>query len=196
MLTPDANKRNHALNQTLAGLDRATRLVEQMLRLARLDPLAALPNPTPVNLGELMRDVTAGTRDTSEKCAIDVDIGDGKVIVEGVPDLLQIALRNLIDNAVRYSPAGSRITVALRAENGRPVMSVADNGPGVGEGELPRLIERFYRSAEAVAEGSGLGLTIVQRIAELHGARLELVNRATGGLEARLRWNAGRASAV
>ena len=188
MLTPDADKRNHALSQTLAGLDRATRLVEQMLRLARLDPLAALPNPAPVNLGELMRDAIAGTRDTSKKCAIDIEIGDEKMVVEGVPDLLQIALRNLMDNAIRYSPKGSRITVALRAENGRPVMSVADNGSGVGEAELPRLIERFYRSAEAVAEGSGLGLTIVQRIAELHGARLELRNRPEGGFEARLCW--------
>ncbi len=90
--------------------------------------------------------------------------------------------------SIRYSPEGSQITVALRAENGRPVMSVADNGSGVGEAELPRLIERFYRSAEAVAEGSGLGLTIVQRIAELHGARLELRNRTEGGFEARLCW--------
>ena len=62
-------------------------------------------------------------------------------------------------------------------------------GPGVSATELPRLVERFYRSPEAIAEGSGLGLTIVHRIAELHGARLELANRARGGLEARLCWN-------
>ena len=67
--------------------------------------------------------------------------------------------------------------------------SHAATGPGASEAELPRLVERFYRSAEVVAEGSGLGLTIVHRIAELHGARLELENRPTGGLEARLRWN-------
>ena len=195
MLTPDADKRNHALSQTLAGLDRATRLVEQMLRLARLDPLASLPNPTSVDLAELTRDVIASSLDTSKKCTIDVTIGKESVVIEGVPDLLQVALRNLIDNAVRYSPAGSRITVALRTENGQPVLSVADNGPGVAEAELPQLIERFYRSAEAVAEGSGLGLTIVHRIAELHGATLELENRAEGGFEARLRWRLGQARA-
>ncbi len=195
LLTPDADKRNHALAQTLAGLDRATRLVEQMLRLARLDPLAALPDPTPLDLSELTRNVIASTLDSSKKCAIEVDIDDRTIVVEGVADLLQVALRNLIDNAVRYSPEGSRIAVALRTENGRPVISVADNGPGVSEAELPRLVERFYRSAEVVAEGSGLGLTIVHRIAELHGARLELENRPTGGLEARLRWNGGQTSA-
>lgn len=188
MLSTDADKRNHALAQTLAGLDRATRLVEQMLRLARLDPLATLPDPTAVDLSQLARDVVAGSLDATRKCVIDVDIDDEKVVVEGVLDLLQVALRNLVDNAVRYSPEGSRIAVALRRENGRPVLSVADNGPGVSETELPRLVERFYRSPEVVAEGSGLGLTIVHRIAELHGARLELANRASGGLEASLRW--------
>ena len=189
MLSTDMDKRNHALAQTLAGLDRATRLVEQMLRLARLDPLAALPDPTALDLSQLTRDVVASVRDTTKKCAIEVDIDDEKVVVEGVPDLLQVALRNLVDNAVRYSPEGSRITVTLQHENGQPVLSVADNGPGVSETELPRLVERFYRSPEVVAEGSGLGLTIVHRIAELHGARLELANRTGGGLEARLCWN-------
>lgn len=189
MLSTDTDKRNHALAQTLAGLDRATRLVEQMLRLARLDPLATLPDPTAVDLSQLTRDVAASVLDTTKKCAVDVDVDAEKVVVEGVPDLLQVALRNLVDNAVRYSPEGSRITVALRREHGQPVLSVADNGPGVSETELPRLVERFYRSPEVVAEGSGLGLTIVHRIAELHGARLELANRASGGLEARLCWN-------
>ncbi len=189
MLSTDTDKRNHALAQTLAGLDRATRLVEQMLRLARLDPLATLPDPTAVDLSQLARDVVAGSLDATRKCVIDVDIDDEKIVVEGVPDLLQVALRNLVDNAVRYSPEGSRITVALRREHGQPVLSVADNGPGVSETELPRLVERFYRSPEVVAEGSGLGLTIVHRIAELHGARLELANRTGGGLEARLCWN-------
>lgn len=190
MLSTDADKRNHALSQTLAGLDRATRLVEQMLRLARLDPLAALPDPTAVDLSQLTRDVAASVLDATKKCTIDVDIDDEKIVVDGSADLLQVALRNLVDNAVRYSPEGSQIAVALRQENGQTLLSVADNGPGVSETELPCLTERFYRSQEVVAEGSGLGLTIVHRIAELHGARLELQNRAQGGFEARLRWSA------
>lgn len=189
LLTTDADKRNHALGQTLAGLDRATRLVEQMLRLARLDPLGALPNTAPVDLAELVRDVIAGARDASSRCEIESEIGEDVTAIAGDRDLLQIALRNLVDNAVRYSPPGSRVSVALRSVDGAPVVSVCDNGPGVSEAELPRLTERFYRSAEAVAEGSGLGLTIVHRIAELHGARLELQNRAQGGFEARLRWS-------
>lgn len=189
LLSPDAEQRNHALEQTLAGLDRATRLVEQMLRLARLDPLATLPDPAPVKLPELIRSVVAGARNASGKCTVEAEIDEPVPPIDGVSDLLEIALRNLIDNAVRYSPAGSRIVVVLRADDDDLMMSVADNGPGVSDEELPRLIERFYRSRDAVAEGSGLGLTIVQRIAELHGASLELQNRPGGGLEARLRWN-------
>ena len=188
LLSADADKRDHALAQTLAGLDRATRLVEQMLRLARLDPLGALPNTAPVDLAELVRDVIAGARDASPRCEIESEIGEDVTAVAGDRDLLQIALRNLVDNAIRYSPPGSRVSVALRNEDGAPVVRVCDNGPGVSAVDLPRLTERFYRSAEAVAEGSGLGLTIVHRIAELHGARLELQNRAQGGFEARLRW--------
>lgn len=190
MLSTDAGKRNHALAQTLAGLDRATRLVEQMLRLARLDPLAVLPNAVPVDLAELVRDIVAGAQDASSRCVIESEIGEDAATIAGDRDLLRIALRNLVDNAARYSPPGSRISVALRRRNGTRQLSVSDSGPGVSEAELPRLTERFYRSAEATAEGSGLGLTIVHRIAELHGARLELQNREQGGFEARLRWPA------
>ena len=189
MLSTNADKRNHALTQTLAGLDRATRLVEQMLRLARLDPLADLANAAPVDLSELVRNIVAGTQDASPRAVIETELSEDATPIAGDRDLLQIALRNLVDNAVRYSPSGSRIAVALRQEGGTRILSVSDNGPGVSEEELPRLVERFYRSAEAVAEGSGLGLTIVHRIAELHGAKLELRNRPEGGFEARLCWN-------
>ncbi|MFT3847394.1 MAG: ATP-binding protein [Propionivibrio sp.] len=198
LLSKDAGQRDHALAQTLAGLDRATRLVEQMLRLARLDPLAALPSAAQVDLCELLRDVVAGARDASSRCVIESEIGVDAATITGDSDLLRIALRNLVDNAVRYSPPGSRVSVALRreeppnGERGALAMSVSDNGPGVSEAELPRLTERFFRSADAVAEGSGLGLTIVHRIAELHGASLELKNRAEGGFEAVLRWQSGR----
>ena len=191
MLSENADQRNHALSQILAGIDRSTRLVEQMLRLARLDPLAQLSCPGRVDLAELMRNVIAGIRDTSPTKTIEPDLedtGDTPTIIDGDAGLLEVALRNLIDNALRYSSPESLITVFMRHENKALLIGVSDNGPGVDAEELPRLSERFYRSASAVAEGSGLGLTIVARIAELHGARLELGNRDGGGFEASLRW--------
>jgi two-component system sensor histidine kinase QseC len=108
--------------------------------------------------------------------------------VPGDADLLDVALRNLIDNAIRYSPQGSETGVILRAGGGAPLLSVTDDGPGVAEEELPRLRERFYRGTSVTAEGSGLGLTIAGRIAELHSAAQELSNRTGGGFEARIRF--------
>lgn len=189
LLSKNAEKREHALNLTLAGLDRATRLVEQMLRLARLDPLAELPQTQAVNLADLARRVAAGAGDAAPDAHIRLDLAENAAPVQGDPDLLEVALRNLIDNAIRYSPEGGEIGVSLRSD-GPLVLAVRDNGPGVPEDELPRLTERFFRGASVTAEGSGLGLTIVSRIAELHGATLELANREGGGLEARLRWRA------
>ena len=188
LLSEAAAPRNHALSQTLAGIDRATRLVEQMLRLARLDPLAQLPEPVRIELAELIEDVVAGFRDTTVDKTISIEVEASDATIAGDQALLEAALRNLIDNALRYSPAGSQITVFLRRDGETLAMGVCDNGPGVNAEELPRLMERFYRGHSALAEGSGLGLTIVQRIAELHGARVELANRPQGGFDASLRW--------
>jgi len=108
--------------------------------------------------------------------------------VQGDADLLAVALRNLIDNALRYTPEHGAIEVGVALDDGHPTLWVCDSGPGVSINDLPRLVERFYRVQAVSGEGSGHGLAIVQRIAELHGARLEISNLATGGLKARLRW--------
>jgi two-component system sensor histidine kinase QseC len=190
LVSNDTADQRHALKQVLAGANRATHLVEQLLRMARLDPLARLPDPREIDLAELARRLIAElyASDEAGRKNIDLDISDGLVRVNGDPDLLGAALRNLLDNALRYTPAGSKITVYVRVENGEPVLGVIDEGEGVPAEELPRLLERFYRGRGTGVEGSGLGLAIVSRIAGLHGARLEVDNRQAGGFEARLRW--------
>jgi two-component system sensor histidine kinase QseC len=183
--------RRYALGQVLAGTRRATRLVEQLLRLARLDPLAGLTHTQPIELGALAAQVleelrpTAGTRQLRLDPAHDID-----VIIEGDVDLLAVALRNLVGNALRHAPAGGEVTLGVEQGNGEPQLWVADNGPGVSEEELPHLTERFYRGRDTTTEGSGLGLAIVKRIAKLHGANLALENRPEGGLRAALVWSA------
>ena len=184
----DPNQRNHALSQALAGIDRATRLVEQLLRLARLDPMARLPDSIRIDLGELTRQVAAGVQDSSPDASIGLNLEENAPAIDGDADLLAIALRNLLDNAVRYSSPGGVVSIDLRHQNSELILSLRDNGPGVSDEELPRLVERFYRGALTTIEGCGLGLTIVHRIAELHGARLELSNLPEGGFEARLHW--------
>ena len=192
MATTDPEKQGHALAQVIAGADRTTRLVEQLLRLARLDPLQSLPNPQEVALDQLARQTVddAHAAAASKQQLLQLEIGEGLTPVSGDPDLLAAALRNLIDNALRYTPEGGSITVHAGSRYGAPVLSVSDNGPGVPPEELPRLVERFYRGRDVEAEGNGLGLAIVRRIAELHGARLEVENREGGGFTATLRWYA------
>jgi len=186
-LSENGEQRQHALSQALAGIDRATRILEQMLRLSRLDPMAQVPSPAKVNLAELLADVIAEFRDHTPASRIESDIEESAPFIVGDAELLRIALRNLIDNALRYSPPDTPIRISLRRQKTGLTISVADRGLGVDEAELPRLVERFYRGTTVTAEGSGLGLTLVNRIAELHDARLDLVNREGGGFEACLR---------
>ncbi len=180
----DEVSRGHALEQVLAGTRRATRLMEQLLRLARLDPLAGLPASQSVDLAALGRQVLA---ELPEGERVTVEVLDD-VSVVGDPDLLRVALRNLLDNALRYSPEG-RIALRVGRDGGAARVWVEDSGPGVAPEELSRLTERFYRGSEVTRDGSGLGLAIVARIAELHGAELGLANRGEGGLSAGLRWH-------
>ncbi|NJD26427.1 MAG: two-component sensor histidine kinase [Betaproteobacteria bacterium] len=184
---PAGNTRE-ALGKVIAGVDRTTRLVEQLLRLARLDPLDHIAAPQPVDLGELTAVAVADARDAAGGRTITLLAPAGPLVVPGDPDLLGAALRNIIDNALRYTPLASTVTVSASATDWRPELEVHDDGPGVPPEELPRLTERFFRGSDPGAEGSGLGLAIVRRIAELHGASLEVANRQGGGLVVRLRW--------
>jgi len=181
----DEDGRAHALEQVLAGTRRATRLVEQLLRLARLDPLAGLTAARPIELADLVRQVVEELHPDTGRVRMEAV---ANATVAGDADLLRVALRNLLDNALRYSPPDSPIALGVSMENAAPRLWVEDNGPGVPAAELPRLTERFYRGSEAAQSGSGLGLAIVARIAQLHGARLSLENRPEGGLRAMLVW--------
>ena len=190
LASTDAVEHRHALQQVLAGAERSSRLVEQLLRVARLDPLAQLPDPRTVDIVRLAREAAAQFTGPSFPRAADVgfDVADAPVTINGDIDLLVMALRNLIDNALRYTPAGTQVTVVARMENGEAVLGVRDAGSGVAAKELPRISERFYRGKETTAEGSGLGLAIVRRIAQLHAARLEIANAPGGGFVVLLRW--------
>lgn len=199
MATQDAAMHRHALAQVVAGTDRATHMVEQLLRLARLDPIAKLPAPTPVDLNAVAARAVADAQGAAaaRQQQLQAAVTERATTIDGDAELLGTALRNLVDNAVRHAPEHGSVTVRVGVEHGEPFVSVTDTGPGVPAEELPRLVERFYRGRNVTAEGSGLGLAIVQRIAELHGARLEVENVEGGGFVARLRWQAaGRRTAL
>lgn len=189
-LADNPQTREHALHQLEAGVDRASHLVDQLLRLARLDPLAKLPAPFAFDLGDAAREAIASVLDSLTECNHDlqVDIPETPTLIQGDRDLIKIAVRNLVENALRYTPAGGKVEIMVTKTHGNLSLRVSDNGPGVLESELPKLAERFYRGRDNTTEGNGLGLAIVCRIAELHNARFHVENAAAGGFIAELTW--------
>nr|WP_316644643.1 ATP-binding protein [uncultured Roseateles sp.] len=188
----DAAPRRLALQHLLEGCDRATRLVEQLLTLARLEA-QALPDgalAAEVDLAALARQVLAdlAPRAAARRQTLELDAdADAACRLPGEPTLLAVLLRNLVDNALRYSPAGARVVVTLAAPQGRVRLSVEDSGPGLAEADRRRLGERFFRAIGSGESGSGLGWSIVQRIAAAHGLLVQIeASAALGGLAVRV----------
>jgi two-component system, OmpR family, sensor histidine kinase QseC len=171
----DSDERDRSLQQLQSGLTRAAHLVDQMLQLARLDPESGLPDPQPVDLAGLAETVCADLGPQILARHIDFDlIATPGCLVTGQAEWLGVLIRNLVDNAVRYTPEGGRIRVELVASKAGCRLSVIDSGPGIPAAEREAVLRRFHRLHQGIQPGSGLGLAIVARIAELHGADLEL----------------------
>ena len=184
----DPEERARALNQINHSVERATRLVSQLLTLARLDPEQAADLLKPVDLRRVVETELAEIATAADAKAIEISLdAPGPMIVAGDRDSLSILVRNLLDNAVRYTPQGGSVGVDLRRDGkGGVICEVCDTGPGIPEELRPRALERFYRVRGAPSTGAGLGLSIVQRIAELHGAELDLTDNTPQGLRVRL----------
>ncbi len=165
-----------------AGIERAAHLVEQLLLLARQE--AASGDPAPLALEPLLRQVMGEQVATAQAREIDLGLLHAdEVSVHGRADALRVLVRNLLDNAIKYTPPGGKVDVSLLAEGAHVRLRVEDSGPGIAEDERSRVFDRFYRSAEAQsATGSGLGLAIVKSIADRHGATLALDRSPLGGL--------------
>ncbi|HEX8962273.1 MAG TPA: ATP-binding protein [Rhodocyclaceae bacterium] len=170
----DDSERRHALDLLSTGMARTARLVDQLLTLARLEPDSDARPTATVRLDTLAQEVCASHGAQALAKEISLELEASPAPVAGDAELLRILLRNLIDNALRYTPAGGRVLVTIAGEPGRPVLTVTDDGPGIPAAERERVFDRFARLAGQDIEGSGLGLSIVRRIAERHGARIEL----------------------
>lgn len=166
---------------------RMTHLVQQLLVYAQAEPSAALSRQFEVvDLRTLVEQSASLFLDQALARGIDLGFEPSEAVVQGVPWMLREALSNLIDNALRYTPAGGEVTVACAVVDGRPRLSVIDNGPGLAASERERVFERFYRVPGAPGDGCGLGLAIVKEIAEVHGADVRLGTPAGGGLRVEL----------
>lgn len=179
----DNADRSHALQATLQGCDRAARLVEQLLTLSRLESGAA-PALVSVDLNALVRQVVAdlAPQALAKRQTIEVT-ATGPFAVGADAMLLSVLVRNLVDNAIRYSPSDAQVSVAISSTNGGVRLSVDDSGPGMSEDNQKRLGERFFRVVGSEQSGSGLGWSIAQRIAGAHRATMHVARSSSlGGL--------------
>ena len=170
-----AEQRQQALNQLHAGIERATHLTRQLLTLARLEPEATHQERQTVNLTELCKSVIGEQIFMAEAREIDLGyVGENEVQTTGNLDMLRMLVSNLVDNAIRYIPSGGTIDVAAGVSAGTAWLRVSDNGPGIAPAERQEVLKRFYRGEQRTSTGSGLGLSIVKRIADQHNASLIL----------------------
>ncbi len=186
----DAQLRDKALINLTQGIDRATQLIEQLLTLSRLDNLTALEGVETIQWEKLLPSVIGELYFHAQKRNMEIEFNHIATPKEqqGQPLLLSLMIRNVIDNAIKYCPEKTTITVSLDKDN----IVIEDNGGGVEEADLAKLGQRFFRPAGQNEKGSGLGLSIVRRIAELHHYRIKLENshNAQGqrGLKTTISW--------
>jgi len=167
-------ERQRALVNVVLGCTRAAHLVDQLLTLARLEP-EQLQSGEPCDLRAQAVEVISALAPAAIQKNIELQLAEGTAVrAPGVAMLLGILMRNLIDNAIRYSPPGSRVQVTVATRDDKAVFSVVDQGPGIPAEAQPLVWERFYRVLGSEQTGSGLGLSIVQRIADLHHAHVTL----------------------
>ncbi|WP_280152502.1 ATP-binding protein [Piscinibacter sp. XHJ-5] len=180
---PDGAARAAAVESLSAGIERAARLVEQLLALARSEPGAPPAPQEPLDLSEVVREAVADTVPFALSRQVDVELfADDPVCLRGDRTALAAMARNLVDNAVRYGPGGSRVEVRVSRDDGAAQLQVDDAGPGIPPHERERVFDRFFRGASREEHGTGLGLAIVKSVAAMHGAQVLLATSPLGGL--------------
>jgi len=184
----DPEARLVAEQRLASGIDRATRLVEQLLSMARHESAAEQTPAGPVDLADVLRQALSETLAQANAKSIAVDLeGALDVRVQGHRDALVLLARNLLDNAIKHSPTGGRIRLRLETSPDKVAFIIDDEGPGIPPAERERVFDRFYRAEGNTQHGSGLGLSIARAVADQHGAEIFLDDAPGGqGLRARV----------
>jgi signal transduction histidine kinase len=180
---PDAAARDEARANLGAAVDRAIHLVEQLLTLARSEPREEAGEWAQIPLEQATADGVADANALAVARRIDLGLDAEPAAVQGDRDALRILVRNLVDNAVRYTPEGGHVRVSTRQLPSGATLEVVDTGSGIPASDRERAFDRFYRRSNSPEGGSGLGLAIVKAIADRHGARIHLDDAPGGGLK-------------
>jgi len=170
------------IDDTIADLDAVLRLFSSITRIAQIETQARQSAFRTVSLVEVASEVVELYDAAAEQDGTHLTIvGDQEVLVTGDRDLIFDAIANLVDNAIKHGRPGGQVVVANERIDGRPVISVADDGPGVPADEYEHVFKRFYRLEHSrYKPGNGLGLSLVAAVAQLHGARIEMLDNSPG----------------
>jgi len=170
-----------ALDDIDAEVTHLTALVDDLLLLARSDSGAVPMDRVPLDLGDVAFEAASALSRTAEAGGVHVAVDPEPAMVDGDPARLRQLVMILVDNAIRHSPRGGAVTVTVRSTTGSASIEVTDEGPGLREEDMRHVFDRFWRAPGAPSGGTGLGLAIARWIAEQHGGRIGVANRATGG---------------
>jgi two-component system OmpR family sensor kinase len=175
---PDVAARNEILGELSGGIRRASAMVGQLLKMARLDNPSPTKTEAAVDLRELMLSVVSEFVPASARSGVEIGMTFDEDFHARVPDAdSRLLFANLIDNAIRYTAPGGNVDVLMNRANSDISVKIVDSGIGIPETALPRIFDRFYRAAPADIEGTGLGLAIARKIAERNNFRLTIANR-------------------
>ena len=188
LMAPEQETREKSLRRIQTSVDRTSRLVHQLLELAREEAVIEAPPRRRISLAQVVDGVAEelghrlGREDVQIRCSDSAR--SAEILIDEAS--LALALRNLIDNALQHAPAGGTVEVDFTVRGAEASLSVLDRGPGIAESEIERVRDRFVRGSRAKGSGSGLGLSIVELVVSRIGGRLELANRDGGGFEGSL----------
>jgi len=179
------NEPVHAVGEALddigAEVDHLTALVDDLLLLARSDSGAISLEHRPVDLGDVAADAASSLAKPAEAKSVRVVVDPAPIVVEGDPARLRQLVTILVDNAIRHSPSGGKIRVAVSLAGASAQLDVEDDGRGVNPDDMPHIFERFWRASGAPSGGTGLGLAIAKWIVDRHQGTIAVRNREEGG---------------
>ena len=188
----DEKMRNQALQKCQQAILRMTHMVQQLLTLSRVQHHNVQLTKQPVDINQVLIAVIAEIEFSAHEKQIEIEMGgEHRIVLDANPQLLNILLRNLIDNAIKYTPVGGKVNVSSGRDLKYTWVIIEDSGPGVADEDYERITQRFYRCVETAqaADGSGLGLSIVTRIMRLHDADITFSKANLGGLKVMLRFD-------
>lgn len=191
-------QQDESLDQVLQGVDRTTHLVEQLLSLARLEPELLSKDFTQVSLNTIVIEESSLLSPLAINKNIDISFTESdRDIISGNEPSLRLLVRNLLSNAISYTPMNGKVNIKLLAKDSKIILIVKDNGPGISEEDSKRVMERFYRAENHQTPGCGIGLSIVDRVVKMHQGSMELCPADDGqGLKVVIQFNTGHADGV